>query len=88
MKKIRKLKLNDLVSLDASNLEIPTPTGDRIVVLEGPVEGTILQVPVGSAGLVIACHVNKTYTVEFPVGQVVIPSSCLLLLKRKNKNRC
>lgn len=83
MKKSRKLRLNDLVSLDATNLEIQTSTGDRIVVLEGPVEDTIVQVPVGSAGLVIACHANKTYTVEFPVGQVVCPSSCLLLLKRK-----
>lgn len=86
MKKDKKLEVNDLVRLDATNLEVRTPTGARIVVFDGLDGGPIVQVPVGSTGTVIACH-GTEYIVEFPIGRVRTPSCCLLLLKRRGPKR-
>lgn len=84
--KARKLELNDLVRLNAPNCEVTTSTGTRIVVFDGLEKGTIVQVPVGSTGTVIACH-ESDYTVEFPVGRVRTTSYGLLLLKRRGSKR-
>ena len=86
MKKIRKLRVNDLVRLDATNLEVRTPTGERVVVFDGLDGGPIVQVPVGSTGTVTACHENE-YTVDFPAGRVRGPSYQFLLLKRRGPRK-
>ena len=80
--KVRRLELNDFVRLYARNLEITTFVGARVVVFKGLDDGPLIQVPVGSTGIVVACH-ESDYTVKFSVGSVRAPSCCLLLLKRR-----